>query len=350
MNTGTNAPLRLGLAGLSHDHISIVAHIATDDFEIVGACDHDPALLAAVGRQHAIAPERLFGDLPTMLRATKPHAVAAFGPIVDHLAVVEACAPAGVHVMVEKPLAVNIAHAERIAELARLHGVQVLTNYETSWYPSNEHLFQAVRRGVIGAPRKVLIRDGHPGPVECGCQPQFLAWLTTSVSSGGGALNDFGCYGANLMTFLMEGRLPNSVTAITRTFKPELYGSVEDDALIVLAYDALEAIIQASWNWPFARKDIEIHGTGGTIAAADQQTVWLRCASDPEARLVVPDPLPHARGAPFSYLAAVVRGEERPAGRALSALDNNIAVVRILDAARRSALAGRTVRLADSAA
>jgi predicted dehydrogenase len=346
----TNAPLRLGLAGLSHDHISIVSQIAADDFEIVGAYDPDAALRAAVGRQYAIAPERLFGDLPTMLGATKPHAVAAFGPIVDHLAVVEACAPAGVHVMVEKPLAVDVADADRIAELARLHGVHVLTNYETSWYASNEYIFQAVRRGVIGAPRKVLIRDGHQGPVESGCQPQFLAWLTTSVSSGGGALNDFGCYGANLMTFLMEGRLPNSVTAITRTFKPELYGSVEDDALIVLAYDALEAIIQASWNWPFARKDIEIHGATGTIAAADQQTVWLRCANDPEARPIVPDPLPYARGAPFAHLASVILGEERPARHALSALDNNIGVVRILDAARRSAIAGRTVLLTDSAA
>ena len=350
MNTGTNAPLRLGLAGLSHDHVAIVADVAPADFEIVGACDPDAALLAAVGRERKIAPERLFGDLPTMLRATKPHAVAAFGPIDDHLAVVEACAPAGVHVMVEKPLAVSVAHVERIAELARRHGVQVLTNYETSWYPSIEHLFQAVRRGAVGTARKVLIRDGHGGPVESGCQPQFLAWLTTSVSSGGGALNDFGCYGANLMTFLMHGRLPDSVTAITRTFKPELYGSVEDDALIVLAYDALEAVIQASWNWPFARKDMEIHGATGTIAAADRQTVWLRCSSDPEARLIVPDPLPCARSEPFTYLASIVRGEQQPAPHALSALDNNIGVVRILDAARRSAVAGRTILLTDSVA
>jgi predicted dehydrogenase len=46
-----------------------------------------------------------------MLEAVKPTAVLAFGSIYDHLAVVEACAPRGIHVMVEKPLAASLEHA-----------------------------------------------------------------------------------------------------------------------------------------------------------------------------------------------------------------------------------------------
>ncbi len=71
-----------------------------------------------------------------MLDKIKPEAVVAFGSIFDHLAVIEACAPRGIHVMVEKPLAVNMQHANRMAELAEKHHIFLLTDYETSWYPT----------------------------------------------------------------------------------------------------------------------------------------------------------------------------------------------------------------------
>ncbi len=349
MSAKANLPLRLGLAGLSHDHISIIEHISPEDFVIAAACEQDEALRAAIGRRYEVPAGRLYPDLAAMLENETLDAVAAFGSIRDHLDVVERCAGAGVHVMVEKPLAVSVDHAEAIARLARKHGIHVLTNYETSWYPSNAHVFRMVRDGAVGVPRKILIRAGHQGPIESGCQPQFLAWLTKPFN-GGGALSDFGCYGANLATFFADGRLPSSVTAITRAFKQELYGEVEDDASIVLTYDQFEVVIQASWNWPFPRKDIELHGTAGSIAAADSRTVWLRSGSDSEATMITPDALPRCLGEPFAYLASVVRGQLRPAPHDLSALDNNRSVVRILDAARRSALAGCTIPVADRTA
>ena len=350
MNKRKKPPLRLGLAGLSHDHISIVAHVSPDDFEIVGAYDADPTLLSVVARTLRVPDDRRYGDLAAMVSATRPDAVAAFGSIHDHLAVVEVCAPAGVHVMVEKPLAVSLDHALRIVALAERHGVHVLTNYETTWYPSNEQVFRDIRDGVILTPRKVLVRGGHAGPIESGCQPQFLAWLIDPALSGGGALNDFGCYGANLATFLMEGRMPRSITAITRNFKPALYGEIEDDALVVLTYDEIEVVIQASWNWPYQRKDMEIHGSGGSLIAADPQTVWLRRAGNPQPERRSLSPLPRHRAEPFAYLAAVVRGEETPVPHALSAPGNSLAVMRILDAARRSAKSGYSISLVDTAA
>lgn len=345
MNTKPRKPLRLGLAGLSHDHLEIIGALTADDFEIAGLCDPDPVLLADVGRRLGLAADRLHGDLAAMLAAAKPDAVAAFGPIFDHLAVVEACAPAGVHVMVEKPLAVSIDHAQRMVDLAAKHGIHLLTNYETTWYPSVDELFHRVRDGSIGTPWKALIRDGHPGPIESGCGAPFLAWLTDPARSGGGALTDFGCYGANLMTALMDGRLPETVTASARTVKPGLYGAVEDDALIILRYAGLEAVIEASWNWPFPRKDMEVQGSTGAIAAVDAQTVRLRRAGDAEPASVVPPPLPRQRGEPFAYLAAVVRGEEALAPASFSGPGNNLAVVRILAAAQQSARTGRTVVL-----
>jgi len=49
-------------------------------------------------------------------------------------------------------------------------------------------------------------------------------------------LTDFGCYGANLMTWFNNGERPISVTAITQTIKPDIYPDVDDEATILLTY------------------------------------------------------------------------------------------------------------------
>ena len=114
--------------------------------------------------------------------------------------------------MVEKPLATTVKQAERISALAKQHHIQVLTNYETTWYNSNQQLFSMVHTDhAIGDIRKMIVHMGHQGPKEIGCSPDFLAWLTDPIKNGGGALIDFGCYGANLMTWLMNGCWKNQV-------------------------------------------------------------------------------------------------------------------------------------------
>ena len=74
-----------------------------------------------------------------------------------------------------------------------------------------------------GEIRKMVAMDGHQGPKEINVQPEFLAWLTDPVKNGAGALFDFGCYGANLMTWLMDNQRPSKVTALAQTNKPQIY-------------------------------------------------------------------------------------------------------------------------------
>ncbi len=128
----------------------------------------------------------------------------------------------------------------------------------------------------VGKLRKVVIHDGHQGPKEIGCDKYFLDWLTDPVLNGGGAIVDFGCYGANLMTALTNGQKPISVTAVTRQFKPDVYPKVDDDATIIVSYPESECIIQASWNWPFNRKDMEIYGNTGYIYALNKSDMKIR--------------------------------------------------------------------------
>ena len=156
----------------------------------------------------------------------------------------------------------------RMEQLAKKHKIHLLTNYETSWYPTTEKTYRLVNdSSYVGAIRKVVIHDGHQGPKEIGVSKEFLDWLTDPVQNGGGALIDFGCYGANLMTYLMKGQEPLSVTAVTQQFKPSIYPKVDDEATIILAYPTAQCIIQASWNWPFGRKDMEVYGESGYISA-----------------------------------------------------------------------------------
>ncbi|MGD0006342.1 MAG: Gfo/Idh/MocA family oxidoreductase [Anaerolineaceae bacterium] len=258
-------PVRIAIAGMSHGHVAwILRNWQRKDLDIAGFWEPDHALAQRYAGQYKFPLEWVYSDLEAMLEAVKPEAVCAFGSIYDHLRVVEACAPRQIHVMVEKPLAVSLEHAEKMAALARAHGIHLITNYETSWYASTYAAYRmAVKEGALGPIRKVVAHDGHFGPVEIGCSTEFLAWLTDPVLNGGGAVIDFGSYGANLITWLMGGAEPLTVTAVLQTLKPEVYPRVDDDATVILTYPHAQGIIQGSWNWPVGRKDMEIYGQSG---------------------------------------------------------------------------------------
>ena len=262
----------------------------------------------------------------------------------DHRRVVEICARHGVHVMMEKPLAVSLDDALAIERAGHSGKIQVLVNYETSWYRSNHAAFDLIHDGALGGVRKVVIHDGHNGPKEIGVEPEFLAWLTDPKLNGGGALFDFGCYGADLMTWLMDGQRPQTVTAVTQQIKPEIYSRVDDEATIILTYPHAQAIVQASWNWPFDRKDMEVYGKTGYAITVARDQLRVRRAGSEEEKITAP-PIPPPDDDPINYLRAVVLGGLKPEG--LSSLETNVVVMEILDAARQSAATGKTVQLAD---
>ena len=342
------APVRILVARLTHGHVGwILGRRDSGDVRMVGIYEPDTAVVSRYAKRFGFDRRLVYTDLAAALDAVKPEAVVAFGAISEHRAVVEAAAPRGVHVMVEKPLAFSVDDADRIAALAARHRVHVLTNYETTWYPSGYTAFAlAVGDTALGPIRKVVARDGHFGPKEIGVQSEFLAWLTDPAQNGAGALVDFGCYGANLMTWLMRGAAPLTVTAVTQHLKQDTtYSRVDDEATLVLTYPGAQAIVQGSWNWPDHRKDLEIYGARGYVVTPDGQSVRMRLRGQAAEQAVPTRALPPQYKDGFAYLAAVVRGTERVADADRSSLANNLVVVRILDAARRSAREGRTVRL-----
>ena len=339
-------PLRLAIAGLVHGHVSGFLDTVRQrsDVQIVGLFDPDAALAARYAHRYGLSSGILFTDLAAMLDRTRPEAVAAFTSTYDHASVVEACAERHIHVMMEKPLAVSVAQADTIRQAADRGTIHVIVNYETTWYRSHGEIWNLIhQRKAAGEVRKMVAMDGHQGPKEINVQPEFLAWLGDPVKNGAGALFDFGCYGANLMTWLMDNQRPLKVTAIAQTNKPLLYPRVDDEATILLEYSRAQGIIQASWNWPFSRKDLEVYGERGYAIATGGNALTVRLPGQPAEEMRAPGELPPGERDSISYLAAVVRGKLQPSG--LSSLANNMIVVEILDAARESARTGKTIAL-----
>jgi predicted dehydrogenase len=330
-------PLRLAIAGLVHGHVSgfLRAAQGRTDVQIVGVFEPDATLLRSYAERYKIPDAALFTDFGSMIDKIKPEAVASFTNTRDHPSIVEAAAKQHIHVMMEKPLAVSNADAKRIRQAADAGGIRVLVNYETTWYPSHGAMWAFFKeRHAAGEIRKMVAMDGHSGPKAINVQPEFFDWLSDPVRNGAGALFDFGCYGANLMTWMMDNQRPLAVTAITQQLQPEVYPRVDDEATILLEYPKAQGIIQASWNWPFNRKDFEVYGDHGLAIATGGTGLRLALPKEAEHAVTPEARAPDERDS-ISHLIAVVRGERKP--NALSSLENNLIATEILDAARESA-------------
>ena len=339
------APVRYAIIGLSHDHAAGFIPRARENGEAVlaGIVEPKRELAEAYARRYKLDTNLFFTSLDALLAQTNVQAVAAFTSTFEHRRVVEECAARKLHVMMEKPLAVNMQHARAMEAAANKAGIHVVVNYETTWYPGNQAAYGLVHeQQAIGDLRKIVVHDGHRGPREIGCSEAFLEWLTDPVLNGGGALTDFGCYGADLITWLMKGQRPTSVFAVTQQIKPEVYPKVDDEATIVLTYPKTQGIIQASWNWPFDRKDMEIYGKTGYVLVPRSDVLRVRKANGSETESK-PSTLTGPLADPLSYLAAVVRGDLEPEG--LSSLPVNMIVTEILDTARESARTGKSIAL-----
>ncbi|GAB3919580.1 Gfo/Idh/MocA family protein [Larkinella terrae] len=335
-------PVRIGVAGLVHSHVGWILNRAKKtgdpDIEVVGIAEPNREVAERYMKRYGLPMSLVYSTLEEMLDKTRPDAVTAFNEISKHIDVVKVCAPRGIHVMVEKPLAVSLDQAKQMEALAKKHNIHLLTNYETTWYGSNHKAYQmAVKDGAIGPIRRIVVHDGHDGPSRM--NKEFVAWLTDPVTNGAGALFDFGCYGANLATWLLKGQRPTSVSAFTLQIQPDTYPKVDDDATIVLVYPKTQVVIQPSWNWPFSRKDMEVYGATGYVFTLDGTKMRVRLKDDKTEQTTEAAKTDAPVSDPFDYLAQVVRGETKSVDD-LSSLQVNMVVMEILDAARRSAKEG----------
>jgi glucose-fructose oxidoreductase len=344
-------PLKVGIVGLVHGHVAAFfgggamtpagSILKRPDVELVGIVEPDEALFQRYAKEFHLSASLHFKSIAEMAAKAHPAAVLVFTSPAEHRRIVEECADEGISVMMEKPLAFQYDDALAMEQAAKRSKIHVLVDYETSWYGSNTEASQLLEREELGTLVKAVVRDGHEGPIKIGVQPEFGKWLIDPKLDGDGALTDFGCYGPDLVTTLLHGEAPLSVTAVTQHLQPELYPLVADEADILLKYKSAVVIVEASWDWPFAVKQMDLYGRAGYAKAVSPSGVEVRRKGDTietkeDARA------PQAPyDDPLHYLEAVLRGLDE--GDSLSSLKTNVTVTEILDAARRSALTGKTV-------
>lgn len=336
--------LNVAVVGMNHDHIHVLLNqYKQHKVNIIGIAEPDHELRKRFMEPFKLSEDIFYDDVKTMLSKVHPDAVLAYNPIAEHIDVAEACLPLKIPLMVEKPLATTVAQAQRMAQLSRENNTLVLTNYETTWYKSNQKLKQMAQDPSFGRISKMIAKDGHQGPKEIGCSQAFLSWLTDPVMNGAGALNDFGCYGANLMTWMMNGERPVAVTAITRQLKPEIYPKVDDDATILVEYqNGATGIIEASWNWSYNIKDFQVYGLTSSLHAAkgDELYKFEKFPAREQVSLDNEQYFPDQ----IAYLNALLQ-HKIDGNNDLSSLENNLIVVQILEAAKKSAQTGKRIVL-----
>lgn len=337
---------RIGIIGLTHGHAYIsFRFLDTASFQVVGIVETNQRLQELYIKDFGIDRRLFYSSVTEMVRASKPQALAMFNKTNEHVAAVAECAPFKLPLMMEKPMANSVEDARRMAELARTYKAHLVVNFETTWHPSIQKAHQmAFDQEQIGAVFKAVFHMGTPGPTVTNSNKEFVAWLTDSNENPGGALADFGCYGMNLMTWFLKGEKPVSVYAVTKKLKPEKYPAVDDEADIVLNYKNKVAIIHASWDWPFARKDMELYGLSGLVKTVTNARLTYRLQKSGEQTETFTD-----TGFPvnesFTHLKKVTLGEVTPAGYEPGTVANNVIVTEILSAARKSAALGQAVIL-----
>jgi predicted dehydrogenase len=338
---------KLAIVGLDHDHVwELLRYIDKQpNAELVAIAESQPAL-AKEAKSKVPESVKFYADYVAMLDDAKPDAVIVTTANDRHLEILRECAKRHIHYSVEKPMATNAADAREMARLASQAGIKLMVNYWNAWVVPTHELFHRVKDGRLGVVQKIIVQYGHAGPKEIGVSKYFADWLYDPVKNGGGAIMDFGCYGAEWALWL-KGR-PKAVMATAQKLKVEQHNKVDDDSTIVLDYPDATVIIEASWDWPYDMGRVQVFGPKGSLLATRTELFYR--SSDArgtntglEGERVSLNAAPRETSNPISYFVDSIR-HDKPIEAPLST-NLNVQVLEILDAARESIRTGRTQEL-----
>ena len=329
------------------------------DAEIAGICDPEPGRMSEAIENFKISGDRVFTDIDACLDATRPDLVVICPATARHAEVVEAIAPHGVDILVEKPFAASLADADRMLAAVAKAGVRMAINWPLRWYPPHVTAKRLIDEGAIGEPTEVHFYDGNRGPLyhradkieiseEEARRLKPTSWWYRK-SWGGGSLLDYLGYGATLGTWYMKGEAPLEVTcAVDRPEGPE----VDEHAITILRYRRGLSKLETRWGtftdpWvaqPQPKCGFVIVGAEGTLSAYDfEPHVGLQTRAHPAVRLIPVDQPQAPFRKPIEYvLHCKERGLpfEGPLDPALCRTAQ-----RIVDTAARSAVERRTLEL-----
>ena len=331
---------KVAVAGLVHGHIGGLLN-NWKNFEraqIVAVAEPDEALARSAQERYDI-PTR-YADWQEML-ANEEFDILQLGA--DNRAkteIIVAGAQAGKAVTAEKPLAVNLAAATRVRDAVRAAGIPFMTNWPTAWQRGRRTLMRLAKEGAVGDIWQVKERQGHGGPREIGCGPEFWGWLYDPDKNGGGAGADFCGYGAVCSAHLL-GR-PESVWGTAGNLTKD-YEISDDNAVFVARYPKAMAVLEGTWSqqggdgagYPL------VYGTLGTLSQAGQQVRLDKGKNNVE--MIDLDPLPEDAANHAQYFVHCIESGTEPQG--ILNLETCYIAQEIVEAGYRAARSGEAVRL-----
>jgi glucose-fructose oxidoreductase len=350
------------IIGISFDHMHMGDLLRQvhdhPDATIAGIFDPDPARMADAARTFAIPPERMFTDLDACL-ATGADVAILCAATADHAAFAERLAGRVRAVLVEKPFAASLAHADRMIAACDAAGTRLAINWPLAWYPSHRTTKRLIDEGAIGPVTELHFHDGNRGPLwhladkvevtadEVERRKPASWWY--KAASGGGSLLDYLGYGATLGTWFLNGEAPLDVTAATWA-APGL--EVDEHSITILRYARGMSKMETRWGtltdpWtiqPQPRCGFVVVGEHGSIASWDYDAhVTLQTRAHPEPRTVPVDSFAAPHRAPVEHLIWHLAGHGPLHGPLTPAICRT--GQRIVDTAFAAARAGRTLPL-----
>lgn len=323
---------------MTHDHCwgSLKHFAALDNCAIVAAADPNEPLRRKVAETYKV--ERLYESYVDMVDKEDLDIALVTGDNAASADVVEKLAPAGVHAIVEKPMAATLAQADRMLNAARAAGTILMINWPTCWQPNICQAAEMCRSGDIGQVFYIRIRMAHQGPKEIGCSEYFWGWLYDAEKNGAGALMDYCCYGAAFCRWVF-GR-PNAVQGV-RGHLAKPYPVPDDNAIITMLYDKHIASTEASWTQVPGFHDMEILGTEGTLRT-DHGKLRLWKAKGEPIEVALPE-LPPGRRNCAEYIIHCLETGQQPEGMCSPEISRD--AQEILEAGLRSADTGQRIAL-----
>lgn len=237
--------LRIGVLGMTHDHVwgNLKDLNASPLGELVAAADPNEELLSKVKNEYNCPT--VYDSYEDMLEEESLDAVYVFGDNLTGAELSIMAAEAGLHVLIEKPMASTLDGAMRMLAAARTAGTSLMVNWPFAWWPQLQKAFEMVQAGEIGQLFQTKYRSAHAGPKELGCTPYFYNWLYDAELNGAGALMDYCCYGTALARYLLGQ--PSRVNGIMGHCLKD-YITLDDNAVIVMQWPRAIAISEASWT------------------------------------------------------------------------------------------------------
>jgi 1,5-anhydro-D-fructose reductase (1,5-anhydro-D-mannitol-forming) len=252
---------------------------ASDDARMVAVIGRDAARSAAFAAAHGFA--RVHPSLEAALADPEIDAIYDATPDGMHAGNVVACAAAGKHVLVEKPLATTVAEGARAAEAARRAGVMLGVVFNQRHHAVHLEARRLVAAGAIGTVMLARVQLAMPRRTASP-PPTGGNWRTDPLMRPHGVASSIGDHAFDTLAWVVGQRI-EEVALMT-----ESAGGREQLAALSLRLSggAIGHAV-ASYTMPFAQRPLEIHGTEGSLILRNSYSYLVGPEPDPRPALAL---------------------------------------------------------------